>query len=237
VKYYDFKLLKRENAYRVEAGIINKRNVVVPHNKIQQLNWERDPIKRLFGIYTLIFKQAVSSQSKKEQVVDAPGCLKEHLVFLKTDLFGKDVFSESTKINSSPYYFQRLWTFIGWLPIILASPLFFDDWIFWIIASLWILASAGYSYLKLKKSYFRINNEQVQVSSGAFSHKWKQMELFKIQSVEFKQSFFQKRRSLASLELMNASGSILIPYIKQELAKQIYDYLLFHTETSEKSWM
>lgn len=237
IKYYDFKLLKRENAYRVEAGIINKRNVIVPHNKIQQLNWERGPLKRLFGIYRLIFKQAVSEQTKKEQVVDAPGCLKEHLAFLRTDLFGKDVFSETTKINSNPYYFQRLWTFTGWLPILLASPFFFSDWIFWLMAGLWLPGSAGYSYLKLKKSYFRITNEQVQVSSGAISHKWKQMELFKIQSVEFKQSIFQKRRSLASLEIMNASGSIKIPFINQDMATQLYDYLLYHTETSEKSWM
>ncbi len=237
VKYFDFKLLKRENAYRVVAGIINKRNVVLQHSKIQQLNWVNDPLKRLFGIYKVIFKQAVSKQSKNEQVVDAPGCLKEHLVLLKSDLFGEDQFSESTKINSNPYYFQRLWTFTGWLPILLASPLLFNNWIFWLIAGLWLLATAGYSFLKLKKSYFKIVNEQIQVSSGAISHKWKQMELFKIQAVEFKQSFFQKRKSLASLEIMNASGSINIPFIDQDLAKHIYDYLLYHTETSEKSWM
>jgi len=63
------------------------------------------------------------------------------------------------------------------------------------------------------------------------------MELYKIQAVEFKQTIFQKRRKLASLVLMNASGTLTIPYINELLAKQIYDYLLFHTETSEKEWM
>lgn len=237
VKYYDFKLIKAGKAYRIEAGILNKRNVVVPHQKIQQLNWENGPIKKLFGMYTLVFKQAVSGQNKKVQLVDAPGCLTSHLALLKSDLFGVDQFSDSTKIRTDKYYFRRLWLFTGWLPMFFATLFLYSVWIFWIIAVVWLLTTAVYSFLMVQKSYFKISNSQVQVSSGAIAHKWKQMELFKIQSVEFKQTIFQKRRQLASLKLMNASGSIRIPYIKQEIARQLYDYLLYHAETSKKSWM
>lgn len=237
VKYYDLKLVKKGNAYRIEAGIINKRNVVLPHHKIQQLNWETGPIKKYFGIYTLIFKQAVSGQNKNTKLVDVPGCLQEHLELLKNDLFGEDKITKSVKMYSNAYYFRKLWIFMGWLPLLLSAPFLYAQWLFWLIASLWLLATAGYSYLILKKSYFSINNEQVRVSSGAITSKWKQMELFKIQSVEFKQTIFQKRRALASLKLMNASGSIRIPYINQDVAKQVYDYLLYHTETSNKRWM
>jgi len=237
VKYFDFRLIKKENAYRVEAGIINKRNVVLPHNKIQELNWETGPIKKQFGIYTLVFKQAVSVQNKKVQLVDAPGCLTKHLELLKNDLFGEDGLAEKPKICTDNYYFRPLWIFMGWIPVVLASPFLYTQWIFWAVAIIWLSLTALYSYFILKRSYFRINNQQIRVSSGAISHTWKQMELYKIQSVEFKQTFFQKRRSLASLKFMNASGSIRIPYINDDLAKQIYDYLLFHTEMSKKSWM
>lgn len=236
-KYYDFKLLKKENAYRIEAGLINKRNVLVPHNKIQEINWETNPLKKQFGIYKLIFKQAVSKQDPKMKLVDAPGCLSKHLELLKTDLFGKDKLTETPKFYSNNYYFRILWIFSGWLPVILAAPFLYSQWIFWLVACTWLLSTAGYNYLVLKKRYFRINNDQIRVSSGAISQKWKQMELYKIQSVEFKQSIFHKRRSLASIRLMNASGSISIPYINEILAKQIYDYLLYHTEISEKRWM
>lgn len=236
-KYFDFKLLKKENAYRVEAGLINKRNVVLPYNKIQQLNWETGPIKKQFGIYNLVFKQAVSAQNKRVQVVDAPGCLNHHLEILKSDLFGEDELFDTPKFCTDKYYFRPLWVFSGWLPIILATPFLYAEWIFWLAAITWLLASGAYCFLVLKKSYFKISNEQIRISNGAISHKWKQMELFKIQSVTFKQTFFQKRRSLASLQLMNASGSITIPYINETLAKQLYDYLLYHTEISEKKWM
>ena len=236
-KYFDFKLLKKGNAYRVEAGLINKRNVILPYNKIQELNWETGPIKKRFGIYNLIFKQAVSGLNRKVQIVDAPGCMEEHLELLKTDLFGDDKISELPKIYSNRYYFWRLWIISGWIPISLASPFLYSHWIFWLGVLFWLLISAGFIFLHLKKRYFRMNSSQIRISNGAILHKWKQMELFKIQSVEFKQTIFQKRRSLASLSLMNASGSMTIPYIDETMAKEIYNYLLYHTEISEKSWM
>ncbi len=237
IKYFDFKLLKREDAYRVESGLVNKRNVIIPLNKVQELNWETGPIKKQFGIYNLVFKQAVSGQNRRQQLVDAPGCLTEHLELLKNDLFGEDELSEIPKIHSDRYYFRRLWILYGWIPVILATPFLFSNWRFWIGVFVWLIISGAYGFLILNKRYFRINSKQIRISKGAISHKWKQMELFKIQAVEFRQTIFQKRRSLASLHLMNASGTMTIPYINELIAKQIYDYLLYHTEISEKRWM
>ncbi|HKJ80228.1 MAG TPA: PH domain-containing protein [Prolixibacteraceae bacterium] len=239
IKYFDFKLLKKEHSYRIEAGLLNKRNVIVPHYKVQQLNWETGPLKRIFGIYHLVFKQAVSGQNRRQQqqLVDAPGCLATHLERLKTDLFGEDILSGLPKIRTNSYYFRRLWIFYGWLPFIAAVPFLYEQWLFWMGSVVWVMGAAGYSYLMLKKSYFKVNNHQIRISKGAVSQRWQQMELFKIQSVEFRQSFFQKRKSLASLRLMNASGSVSIPFIDEKIAKQLYDYLLYHTEISEERWM
>ncbi len=236
-KYFEFKLVKQESAYRIEAGLLNKRNVVLPYSKIQELNWETGPIKKLFGIYHLVFKQAVSAQNKRVQLVDAPGCLTKHLNLLKTDLFGDEVLSDIPKISTNSYYFRRLWIIFGWIPVLLISPFFYSEWLLWVGVVVWLLITGGYSFLILKKRYFRMNSNQIRISKGAISHKFTQMELFKIQSVEFRQTIFQKRRSLATLKLMNASGSMIIPYIDESMAKHIYNYLLYHTEISEKRWM
>ncbi len=238
LKYFEFKLIKREESYRIEAGLINKRNVIIPHHKVQELNWETGPLKKLFGIYHLVFKQAVSGQNRRqEQLVDAPGCLQHHLDLLMNDLFGEDKLSAVTKIYTDNYYFRRLWLFFGWFPAVIPVFFLYAEWMYWMGAVLWLLATAGYSYLILKKRYFSMNNEQIRISKGAVSHKWEQMKLFKIQAVEFHQTIFQKRRSLASLRLMNASGTMTIPFIDEKLARVLYDYVLYHTETSKEKWM
>jgi putative membrane protein len=156
---------------------------------------------------------------------------------LKKDLFGEDKLSDAPKFYSNPYYFRRLWMIYGWIPVLLPTPFLYDEWIFWLAVFAWLPVSAFYCSLMLKKRYFSINNEQIIVSKGAISHQWTQMELHKIQAVEFRQSVFQKKRSLSSLRIMNASGSITIPYIDESMAKQIYNYLLYHTEVSKKKWM
>lgn len=237
LKYFDFKLTKKEGAYRIESGLLNKRNVIIPHGKVQELNWETGPLKRLFGIYHLSFKQAVSGQNKQQQLVDAPGCLTGHLELLRTDLFGDDKLTDTQKIYSNPYYFRRLWMIYGWIPVLLASPFLYDEWMYWLAVLVWLPVSAFYCSLILKKRYFSINNDQIIVSKGAISHQLTQMELHKIQAVEFRQSVFQKKRALSSLSIMNASGSITIPFIDETVAKQIYNYLLYHTEVSNKKWM
>lgn len=237
LKYFDFKLTKKEGTYRIESGLLNKRNVIIPHSKVQELKWETGPLKKLFGIYLLSFKQAVSDQNRRQQLVDAPGCLTTHLEKLRTDLFGENKLNDSLKIYSNSYYFRRLWLFYGWVPGLVPSPFLFDEWIYWLAVLVWLVVSAFYCSLILKKRYFSMNNEQIIVSGGAISHQLTQMELHKIQAVEFRQSVFQKKRSLSSLSIMNASGSITIPFIDETVAKQIYNYLLYHTEVSNKKWM
>ncbi len=237
IKYFDFKLLKRTESYRIESGLFNKKSVIIPHQKVQELNWETGPLKKLFGIYHIVLKQAVSSQNRHQQVVDAPGCMAGHLVKLKRDLFGEDQLLNAPPIYSDNFYFRRLWMLIGWLPVIFATPFFYSSLIFWLSGTIWLAGAAGYSYLILKKRFFRMNDKQIRISKGAISHKWEQMELHKIQAVELRQTIFQKRRSLASLRLMNASGTLTIPYIEEIMAKKIYNYLLYHTEISSKRWM
>ena len=63
IKYYDFKLVKHQQSYRITAGLFNKRKVLLPFSKVQQLNWETGPIKKMFGIFKVSFKQAVSKQT------------------------------------------------------------------------------------------------------------------------------------------------------------------------------
>ncbi len=237
IKYYDLKFSKLKNAYRIQAGLLNKRNVVFQMSKIQQLNWETGPLKKLFGIFTITLKQAKSGNRKEAKLVDAPGCLEKHVELLKNDLFGAEVLEETSKLASDPFYFRPLWFFTGWLPVILASPFLYFNFQYWPLALVWLIASAFYNLARVRKSYFKINKEQIRISGGAINHNWKQMELFKVQAVEFTQSIFQRRRSLGNLKLMNASGVIEIPYIDAQTAIAMRDYILYHSETSNKDWM
>ncbi len=237
IKYYDFKLVKHQKSYRITAGLINKRKVLLPFSKVQQLNWETGPIKKLFGIFKISFKQAVSKQIQQKQVVDAPGCLNQHIENIRDEIFKGDLLDHSEKIYAHRRYFNPLWLLSGWIPALIPIALYIYEPMWLIAGGTWLALSALYCRMAVRKRYFQFNKTQLIVGKGAITTVWQQAESFKTQSVDFRQSFFQKRRGLASLRVNNASGQIDIPYIPVDMANKLMNYLLYHVETSNKKWM
>lgn len=237
IKYYDFKLVRLQQSYRITAGLFNKRKVLLPFSKVQQLNWETGPIKRMFGIYKMSFKQAVSKQTQQKQVADAPGCLNQHIESIRDELFKNDLPDNNEKIYSHRRYFNLLWFQRGLLPAVLPTALYIFEPIWLIAGGLWLILSGLYCWMMVRKSYFQFSKSQLIVGKGAINTVWQQVESFKTQSVDFRQSFFQKRKGLASLRVNNASGQIDIPYIPEDMANKLMNYLLYHVEISNKKWM
>jgi len=237
VLFYDLKFLKMNQTYRIVSGLLNRKNLLVPFQKIQQMDWETGPLKKLFGIYRVNIRQATSDLTPTAQLIEIPGCLSNHIDLMRNDLFGMDELKDQTVIHSSKVYFKRNWLFLGWLPAGLISVAIFFDWAYIIPAFFWVILSGFYCQLMQRKSHFQINTHQIRVSSGAISHKFKQMEFHKVQHLQFRQSIFHKKRGVASLKIGNASGFIRLPYIDENTAKSLYDYLLYYAETSNKSWM
>lgn len=237
VLFYDLRLIRLNQSYRIVSGLLNRKNLLVPFRKIQQLNWETGPLKKLFGIYKVNILQATSGLAVKTQQIEVPGCLGRHIELLKSDLFGPDVLAEQPVIHSSRVYFRRTWIYKGWIPAGVFSPLLLLDWRYIFLLAAWVLFMLIFSRLTLKKSYFQVDNHQIRVSSGAISHKFKQMEFHKVQHLEFSQSIFYKKLGVASLEIGNASGKITIPFIDVKIARALHDYLLYYAETSNRFWM
>lgn len=237
VLFYNLRFFKLNQSYRIVSGLLNRKNILIPFAKIQQLNWETGPVKKLFGIYRVNVLQATSDLFVKNKLIEIPGCLNKHIELLKADIFGSDELMDKPLIHSSKVYFRRTWLYYGWLPAGMFSPAVLLDWryIFPVIA--WILFMFLYSRLTLRKSYFQISNHQIRVSSGAISHKFKQMEFHKVQHIEFRQSIFLKKLGVASIKIGNASGFISIPFIDEKMARTLHDYLLYYAETSTKFWM
>ena len=58
----------------------------------------------------------------------------------------------------------------------------------------------------------------------------------KVQRVGLTQTPSQRRKGLASLRFYLASGSIKVPYVDAEKARQLRDYVLYQVESSQKAW-
>ena len=237
VLFYDLRFYRRSQSYRIVSGLFTRKNLLLPFRKIQDLNWETGPVKRLFGIYKVVIHQASGGITPENKFPEVPGCLTEHIETIRKDLFGADQLLDQPLIYSSSYYWRRTWLRYGWIPALLATPLLLLNWHYVFILILWVVYILIHSRLMIGKSYFQITNQQILVSSGAFSHRFKQMDLSKVQHVEFRQGVFIKKRGLATLVIGNAASTMRLPFIDAGIARRLHDYLLYYAETSTSEWI
>lgn len=235
--FYDLNFFQTGSGYRMVSGLLNRKNILVPFNKIQQLNWETGPLKKLFGIYRVNIRQASGELSERKQSIELPGVLQPHLYILQEDLFGPDQLAQQPVVRIHRRFFLRNWLLLGLAPGLIVTSFVVMEWYYLLIGIPWIGLIGLMEWLRSRKTVFGINQHQIRSQGGAIATRWKQMEFHKVQQVKYSQSFFQRRRNLASLQINNASGFIRIPYVPAEWAKLLHDYLLYYAESSTKSWM
>ncbi|NOR66893.1 MAG: PH domain-containing protein, partial [Woeseiaceae bacterium] len=137
----------------------------------------------------------------------------------------------------SPYYMRSRILFVGLLPTIVWTALF------WQLAGpvslgmlLWLPASILLAYWSWRRAGYLCSEEGFVRRSGVIGYRSVALLYRKVQRVTVTQSRYQRRKGLASLRVYMASGSVRIPYIEHATAKQLRDYILYKVESSQQAW-
>ena len=239
LRYYDLHAWKTVEGYKVKSGLFNKREQSAPEHKIQVLRWISNPIRRLFGIVSLRFYQASSMGSARSSTLNIPGCTLSKLASIQHSYFLNDYTQSMPGFGVRKEMFYRRLFYIGFLPfLILFSISFFLKYYDWMLLSvLWLLVSAIFQWYNQKKWRYYLNEQVLQTSYGVLENVNKAIYFYKIQSVEIKQTPYQRRKSLANMVFYTAGGNIQIPYLTLERALALKNYVLFQIENSRHKWM
>lgn len=237
IRFFEFEFSKTDNAFQMQAGLLNRKNMIIPFKKIQELSWGTNPLKKAFSLYTIKIKQANSQFDKKKTLMEIPGCEQKSLTHLKEIVFGGSEFLNEKRFNISKKYFWRILFIMGFIPIIASSALYIYKVVPYWVPVVWFGFSIFGSWLAIKKRYIRVSENQLIISKGMFGQDWKQLEMYKIQVVDYTQSIFQKSSGLASIHIFTASGKTSIPFINESIAKELHKYLIYKIQCTKKSWM
>jgi putative membrane protein len=110
-----------------------------------------------------------------------------------------------------------------------------NPWYFLML--LYIPITAGQAYLFRRNFRLYIAADALQIDSGIWGRKTQIVRWYKTQQVTVQQSIYQRQHGLATLQVSTAGGTISIPFIPLELARQLHDYALYEIERSDRSWM
>ncbi|WP_299391298.1 PH domain-containing protein [uncultured Gelidibacter sp.] len=236
VSNFNLEVVENDDTIEINKGLFNKMSLILTPVKIQNLVIKTNRLKAYLGLHTLSIKQAMVN--KKQQKHFKIVALEKHQVaHLVQKIFSEyDGLGENHKPEA--YYKRVLMLRSMFIGALINIPAYFilGDY-FWLINLLiitWIVLFVHYTY---KNASFQITDEYLTINSGFIDRVRNISELHKIQSVVLKQTIFQKQRHIASVYIATASNTVRIPYITEENASSIYDYLLFKVESQDRNWM
>ncbi len=238
-RYYGLQFSEDKEGFRLTAGLLNKREASLRKEKIQVIRWFDNPIRRLMGIFTLEIRQATAAAGTSSERVTIPGCYQNQVEDVVHSSFSQvqEAFYDEHRID--PAYISWYFRFMGIMPGLGFFFMTFATNIYtWLIPAIGAPVLA-YFYLRAFYRRYRlyVSEEYVKTRSGVLSTEYALLPFYKIQSVDFQQSFYQRRRKLADVILYTAGGSERIPFLPVELARQLQDYALYRVETSRRDWM
>ncbi len=237
LQYYDFVFLKTAQGFKIKSGLFTRNEQSAQIQKIQMVQWTSNPIKRHFNLFTLYLRQAASTSINKNQVIYVPGCYEEQVKTVRQTYFPEEEQTSFTRHKISPLVIGRQVLYFGVLPTVILILLSLSSgW----QALLWLLlipAVYFYSAYYHRKWYYELSEEGLRTSKGVIGQNAALLQWYKIQSVNIKQTIYQRRKNLADVHFHTAGGSIELPYIELDKAHALMDYVLYRIEIDERRWM
>ena len=238
LKYYDLKLWLSKKGLKLVRGLLNREDITINKNKVQMVSWSTNPIRSIFKMYTLQIAQASSTEvNAQKSKINVPGSYKDQVSKVINMVFPSDYLGTETKRSISPVVKLRLMFFFGFIPTVigLASWFLIDEDALYFLIILPITYFLSNLYY-IKRSY-EINEELVRSNGGVIGTDNMLTQIHKVQAVKIKQSWYQRRKQLATIDLYTAAGEMSIPFITLNEALQLESFILYRIESDKREWM
>jgi putative membrane protein len=238
LRYYGLKFWREGQSFKVVSGLFTRNEKTIQKSKIQLIRWMTSPLKQLFGIFQMNIYQAANIEQNSDKSLVIPGCYQQqvdHTLDVIVPSFRQAVFTPH-KMDASVVV--RMVMVFGFLPAVFFGFLAWmnESVMQWILVLVFPLAIwMGYQYQKKRR--LKIHPDFLLSEGGIFGRIYKLVEIYKIQGVHLESSPLQRMRGLTSLNIYTAGGAMKFPYLKERIACQARDYILYRIEKDQHSWM
>ncbi|WP_445490572.1 PH domain-containing protein [Niallia sp. 03133] len=207
LKYANFTVSKTGNDLIITRGLLEKKQITIPLNRVQAVRITENMMRQPFGLATVYLESAGGSLQDNEasSVMVSPiikkGKIKKILEKVLPDYSLEEALHSPPKLAVWRYIFRNSWIA---LPAIAASVYFFHEWGWISILLLAILSFWG--YVKYRAAGWHLSQKQLTISFRHLQKTTLIMRKNRIQTLDYKEGFLQKKAALASLHAIVASG-------------------------------
>lgn len=239
LKYFELSFFIKKSGFKLVKGLLNREEISINKSKIQTISWSETPVRHFLGLWTLQIEQASSAEAEQlKSKIKVPGCYIDQVNKVVTTAFPAEYYRDEPRHRVSRLLKFRLLLFLGILPTLgMGAILWFNLGWDALYALLWLPLIYLMVQLYYKKRSFELNEELLRNNSGIFGRKHQLTQIHKVQAIKIKQSWYQRSKKLATVQLFTAAGQSNIPFIPLEKALELENYLLYRAESDGREWM
>ncbi|WP_064091066.1 PH domain-containing protein [Rossellomorea aquimaris] len=205
--YGEFKVKIVDENIVITRGLLEKKQVTVPLNRVQGIRVVENPIRQLLGYCTVQIENAGGSVLDKESTTIKlfPLVKKKRIADLLDGIFHDyrivSDFKRLPKRSLKRYVFRRtIWILIpGTIVTILYFPL-------GALSFLSVIPLSVLGYYQYRAGGWKVDGTQLSLQYRGFLKNTMYMKKNRIQSLDTKESWFQSRKNLGSLVTTVKSG-------------------------------
>jgi len=237
LRFFDLRLESDEAGFHLQAGLINRREQLMRHEKMQYLRSLQNPLQARLGLRTLQLVQVGGNRAAR-QSMQIPGGDDEAWERVRARMFGEEAEAGIVWSGIHPRIVRRYLIQWGAIPALIGMGLL------WLKVGPWALLALpwiGVGYLLGRRYYqsfrYGLNHRVMRVKSALFLRSETELWLYKAQAVALNQTWIQRRYDLASVVFYMATGNVTIPYLPLAEAEKLRDRVLYRVEVSQEDWM
>jgi len=239
-RFYDLRFFKTELGFKVISGLFTRNEQSAHMQKIQLIRWTTNPIKKAFKLFDVSLRQAASTAVVRKQSIYVPGCYVAQLDAVRNAYFPEEQSLDFESHRIHPLVIYRRVLYIGLLPAALLSLNFWwnetlESNFGWLI--FWNVIVLLFAWIYQRNFRYFVSDEGIRISSAIIAKNETLLKWYKVQGVEIQQGIYQRRKDLCNIVFHTAAGTVKIPYIEIEKARQIENFVLYKIESSNQPWM
>lgn len=233
VANYDFKVMKSKDDLIITRGLLEKKRVTVPLNRVQNITVTENPLRQLFG-YTTVIINSAGGAGESARIKLFPLAKKSRIKEPLEQLFPALDFNEpAEKIGTAGrHFYYRFKMNLALAAIIAVSYYAFP---YGLLSMLILPLIYFHGRWQQKTAAFSILQKQLTMRFRTISRQTVYTKKNRIQSMEMNQNYFHRRKKAAAVTINVKSGmSVDSPAIRHMDEQQAERFLKWYEHHPEK---
>lgn len=248
ISFYGYTLSKMGDKYIRRSGLFTKHEVSMRLSRLQMIVQTQDWLDIVLKRINLKFEQSSSfasnlNTSAASSKIIVPSIKPQECQTLIDDAYANNRLNSLVSTDGFEAINKRfIWRNIVFIlmPLWLVgagSMLLNNKFMMSSLISLLFVGLCGLVILRWKRWGIAKDDNYIYLRKGLIGVDYYCFPTYKLQQTQFHQNIFMKKRQLATVKFILASGSLKVPMITEELARKLIDEGLEQVEFCQKSWM